>query len=529
VNNKNLYILAVLLVLTALALSGYKKLILHYPLQPHAQTDVWNVEVRVRFDAKEVPVKLTMMLPPQGNGTHTIYDEQFVSHGYGMSSRKDKASDNRKVFWSVREAKGEQVLYYQATVRQANQSRVTRTHVSATPAPVAIEFTEAQLIAADALLTEVRSRSADSETFIIELLNRLNEPYTGIESDAEVAALLGKKPDLTRKLNIAVQVLALAKFPARIANGIKLQQLVRNANIQQWLEVYYLERWHAYDPVTVEPKIPEDYLTWWWGSEGFVKLTGGENINTRISVSLSKEDALSGITQQIGKNSLITEFSLLSLPIETQVIYHVILPIPLAVLLLVLLRNVVGIKTFGTFMPVLIALAFRETQLLWGVFMFSFIVAIGLITRFYLDRLKLLLVARLASILIIVVILITALSILSHKLGLYRGLSVTLFPMVILTMTIEHMTIVWEERGAQLALQQGLGSLLVAVLAYPLLSMAFIQNFLFIYTETLLIILAMTLLLGRYTGYRLTELWRFKALAREAVKDAAKDTTSGKH
>ena len=204
----------------------------------------------------------------------------------------------------------------------------------------------------------------------------------------------------------------------------------------------------------------------------------------------------------------------MALPIETQVIYHVMLPIPIAVLLLVVLRNVVGIKTFGTFMPVLIALAFRETQLFWGVIMFCFIVAMGIVSRFYLDRLKLLLVARLAAIFIIVVMLMAVISILSYKLGLHRGLSIALFPMVILTMTIEHMTIVWEERGAKQALQQAAGSLLVAVLAYPLLSLEFFQYFLFVYTELLLIVLAITLLLGRYTGYRLTELWRFKVLAR---------------
>lgn len=513
--NKKLYLFVIILLSVALGVFAYKRLVLNYPLQPHAQSDVWNVEVRVRFDARGEPLKLNMMLPQSGSA-HTIFDEQFVSRGYGMSTRKARDSDNRKVFWSVRKAKGEQVLYYQATVRPVTTNVSANTNVSAVPAPADIEFSEAQLIAAQSLLAEVRSRSADSESFTIELLKRLNEPHTGIESDAEVAALLGKKPGLTHKLNVAVQMLALAKLPARITNGIKLQQLSRTVNVQQWLEVFYLDEWHAYDPITAEPKLSADYLTWWWGSDAFVKLSGGENISTRISVSQSKETAFSGITGQGARQSMITEFSLLGLPLETQVIYHVILPIPLAVLLLVFLRNVVGIKTFGTFMPVLISLAFRETQLLWGIFMFSFIVAIGLVTRFYLDRLKLLLVARLASILIIVVILITVLSILSHKLGLYRGLSITLFPMVILTMTIEHMTVVWEERGAQQAIQQGLGSLLVAVLVYPLLSLESIQHFLFIYTEVLLIVLAMTLLLGRYTGYRLTELWRFKALAKGA-------------
>jgi hypothetical protein len=512
-NNKKLYTLAAVLILTALAVFSYKTLILKYPLQPQAKSDVWSIETRVRFNAKGKSVKLDLMLPQSGS-THTVVDEHFVSRGYGMNTRKAKDSDNRKVFWSVRRAKGEQVLYYLASVRPATSSKDPQT--SEPPPLTENTFTEAQNIAAQTLLGEVRARSADSETFTVELLKRLNEPYTGKESGEDVAVLLGKQPTQSRRLDVAVQMLALAKLPARIANGIRLQQLVRSANIRQWLEVYYLDQWNAYDPVTAVPQIPEDYLTWWWGNDPFVKITGGENISTRISVNLNKETAFSGIAERGANKSVLTEFSLLSLPIEMQVIYHVMLPIPFAVLLLVVLRNVVGIKTFGTFMPVLIALAFRETQLLWGVFMFCFIVAMGIISRFYLDRLKLLLVARLAAIFIIVVILMAIISIFSHKLGLHRGLSVALFPMVILTMTIEHMTIVWEERGASTALQQGAGSLLVAVLAYPLLSMELIQNFVFIYTELLLIVLAITLLLGRYTGYRLTELWRFKALARGA-------------
>ncbi len=503
--------LCAVLILTALAVFGYKTLILKYPLQPETQSDVWSIETRVRFDSKGKSVKLNMMLPQSGT-THTIVDEQFVSRGYGMNTRKAKDSDNRKVFWSVRRAKGEQVLYYQATIRPATSSKSSPK--SEPPSLTENTFTEAQNIAAETLLSEVRSRSADSETFTVELLKRLNEPNTGKESGEGVAVLLGKNPDLSRKLDVAVQMLALARLPARIANGIRLQQMVRSATVRQWLEVYYLDRWNAFDPVNAEPKIPEDYLTWWWGNDAFVKLTGGENISTRISVKLNKETAFSGIAEHGMNQSVLAEFSLFALPIETQVIYHVMLPIPFAVLLLVILRNVIGIKTFGTFMPILIALAFRETQLLWGILMFSLIVAMGIISRFYLDRLKLLLVARLAAIFIIVVILMAVISVISYKLGMHRGLSIALFPMVILTMTIEHMTIVWEERGASTALQQGAGSLLVAVLAYPLLSMEIIQHFLFIYTELLLVILAMTLLLGRYTGYRLTELWRFKAFSK---------------
>ena len=291
-NNKKLYVLSAVLILTALAVFSYKTLILKYPLQPEAKSDAWSIETRVRFDAKGKSVKLNMMLPQSGL-THTIVNEQFVSRGYGMNTRKDKNSENRKVYWSIRRAKGEQVLYYQATIRPATLSKSQQ--ASELPSLAESTFTEAQQIAAQTLLSEVRSRSADSETFVVELLKRLNEPYTGKESGEDVAVLLGKNPDLSHKLDVAVQILALARLPARIANGIRLQEMVRSANIRQWLEVYYLDKWNAYDPVNAEPKIPEDYLTWWWGKDAFVKITGGDRISTRTSVKLNKETAFSGI------------------------------------------------------------------------------------------------------------------------------------------------------------------------------------------------------------------------------------------
>ena len=61
-------------------------------------------------------------------------------------------------------------------------------------------------------------------------------------------------------------------------------------------------------------------------------------------------------------------------------------------------------------MPVLIALAFRETKLLWGVILFSILVTLGLSIRFLLERLRLLLVPRLTAVLIVVVLLMMIIS-----------------------------------------------------------------------------------------------------------------------
>ena len=214
-------------------------------------------------------------------------------------------------------------------------------------------------------------------------------------------------------------------------------------------------------------------------------------------------------------DTFLLEFSLFSLPQHAQSVYHVLLTVPLGALLIVLIRNVVGFRTFGTFMPVLIALAFRETGLAWGVGLFVLILSLGLAVRFYLETLQLLLVPRLAAMLICVVLLMALLSVAGQRLGLYQGLAVALFPMVILTLTVERMALTWEELGAAEALSQAAGSLAVAVLGHAVMSNAWLNHLVFVFPESLLLVLAAVLLLGRYTGYRLTELWRFRAVWRD--------------
>lgn len=109
-----------------------------------------------------------------------------------------------------------------------------------------------------------------------------------------------------------------------------------------------------------------------------------------------------------------------------------------------------------------------------------------------------------------------AISVLSQNLGLSRGLSVSLFPMVILTMTIERMCITWDERGPAEALKSGLGSLLAALIAYAAMSNTEIEYLMFAFPELLFMVLALILWFGQYRGYRLLELLRFKSLIKRS-------------
>ena len=91
-------------------------------------------------------------------------------------------------------------------------------------------------------------------------------------------------------------------------------------------------------------------------------------------------------------------------------------------------------------------------------------------------------------------------------------MSVTFFPLIIIAWTIERASTIWEEDGAGHTLKQLAASLITAVFSYLVLSNSYLQYLLYTFAELNLAILGIILLLGTYTGYRLTELLRFKSL-----------------
>ncbi len=502
----HLAILTITLSIIGLGIFLYKYYVLHFPISPYSTAPVWTVEARLSLWAQDKPIKAKLFIP-KNTSRYLLADENFISRGFGFSIELN--DNNREALWAVRRASGRQDLYYRAVVREIALTEKPKAFKQ--PQIVSPGFVDSYLQAADSVLAEVRTRSADTESLVKELITLLNHDTP---SDS-VKLLLGKKPSDLKRVETAVKLLAHAQVAARVVHGINLRTPAQKAQFLHWLEVFENKNWKAFDPELGSPNVSGDFLPWWVGTEPLASASGAGRVEWNVSSEVRYEEAIdSALAGAEHSTPLLLKYSLFSLPIQLRILYRVLLMIPIGALMVVIFRNIVGIKTFGTFMPVLISLAFRETELVWGVILFSLIVGLGLMVRFYLEQLKLLLVPRLASVLTVVVLLMAFVSIVSHGLGLGLGLSVALFPMVIITMTIERMSIVWEELGAKEALKQALGTLLVAVMTYLIIRTGELAHIVFVFPELLLLVLASCLLLGRYTGYRLMELSRFKDLTR---------------
>jgi hypothetical protein len=357
------------------------------------------------------------------------------------------------------------------------------------------------------LLDDVRSRSADTHSFTAQLI----KDFSAKEPSQAVKILL--KQGGESKLEILYRLLRYRKISVRKIHGLYLESERRNIALTPMLDVYDGKKWQLYDLNKGKVTRDKNFFIWQQGSAPLIEVTGAKNSN--ISFSLNERQVPVQYLldkKELVKKAAILDFSLFTLPISEQNAYRHILLVPFGALVVVLLRVLIGIRTSGTFMPILIALAFMETTLVAGLIMFILIIGMGLIIRSYLSNLNLLLVARISAVMIVVIVIMSFMSILSFKLGIMEVLTVTFFPMIILAWTIERMSILWEEQGAREVFIQGSGSLIVAVFAYFVMSDPFVSHIAFNFPELLFVVLAVIILLGRYSGYRLSELIRFRSM-----------------
>ena len=494
---------SILFIAIGLAIFSHKVFQLGMPITPSASTDTWTLQARLAFKGNGKNIKASMAVPNITPGYLKI-DEHFISGDFGLNAKLN--NDSKTAEWAKRKALGEQILYYRTTLTRSN---VNTKWKSVPEYPKSPEFFEPYSTAVNKIIEDVRSQSADTASFTYELINQLRNS----DKNENISLVRGLARTDEQKVNLIAKLLSVARIPTRKVWTVGLSDAANNVIPNVLIQSYNGEEWLTFNPGTGASGIPKDHVVWSVGDNPLYNIKGGEQADLKLSVTKSYIELLEVAKLTAKKQgSILGKLTLFSLPVHNQNTYSLILMLPLGALLVVLMRTFVGIQTFGTFMPILIAIAFRETQLLWGVILFTGIVFAGLLIRLYLERLRLLLIPRLAAILVIVVIIMLMISFFTSRLGLDRLLSISLFPMVILAMTIERMSITWEESGAQTALIQGLGSLIVACLGYLVMTNEHLSYLMFAFPEFLLVILGVCIWMGRYTGYRLSELMRFREI-----------------
>lgn len=191
-----------------------------------------------------------------------------------------------------------------------------------------------------------------------------------------------------------------------------------------------------------------------------------------------------------------------------------ILMLPVIATILSFTRQVIGIKAFGIITPAMTALSFLVIGLFYGLIVFGAVVASGTLTRLVLRKLQLLYLPRMALVLTSVSLAILLLLGLGVAGGGKGILSFSIFPVLILTLLAEEFISVQFSSGARQAFIITALTLILSISCYFIVSWQLLRATILSYPEVILLTIPVNILIGRFTGLRLTEYFRFRRLLR---------------
>jgi len=486
--------------------------------QAWREASFWRLRYQIEFEAERPGAVLDVVVPGPGNG-YQVFRREVRAPRLVLNDQRDE--DNTAHLRTRAEQRGEYhlSLVFDLRVPVGRPKQPTAPVAETLPAALKERYLASEhdipvnrRIATETLLQLAEEQperfAADPVKTIFAFCHEELKLFPKGDDDAEEVLRSGAG-NLRGIVRTMITLCRTAKLPARPVSGFVLGASGA-ARPHLWVEVYRDGHWVPYDPVYGESvQLPWPYLrlgpdrTWPIGVYG-----DGE-----VHSAFFTEELPPPAEFVLGRSPWAI-LDLTRLPRPMQDVLAVILLIPLGALVTCLFRNVIGLETSGRFAPVLLALSFVFSDWRMGLAVFVAVLVVGLSTRSVMERLQLLMMPRLSLILTLVVwTVVFSISIFDYV-RLTPTAEAVLLPMVILTMIVERFFLTSQEESPAVAVRQLLGTVVVACVCYFLLRWEVVGRWLVVYPETHLITMAALVLLGRYTGYRLFEWWRFRDLAR---------------
>jgi hypothetical protein len=200
---------------------------------------------------------------------------------------------------------------------------------------------------------------------------------------------------------------------------------------------------------------------------------------------------------------LIRQAIISGVSIETIVL---LLLLPLVVSVVAAARHFIGFRGFGILIPATISVVLAATGIINGILVFLTILLVATFARIVLRKLRLQYLPRMA-----VVLWLVCLGVLGMIFVFPTTISI--FPILILILLAENFIEVQIERSFREAVQLTFETLIIALIGWIILSLKTLQQFALTRPEIVVLIpLIFNILLGRFTGLRLFEYWRFRRL-----------------
>lgn len=479
---------------------------------------IYQYKLKITFET-DSDVEIHTFLPAE-NEHQEILDETILAKELEIEEKS--GIDGRYVTWRGDE-RANQIEYSSLLSLQSARYQISRQlnipddyaqevkgYLSATPA-IPVNHPEIK-----ALWEKIKPEQTDNLYGVLQAIYTYNLeqietlPFKGLTDS--LTALRLESASCNGKSRLFISLARLNNLPSRLVGGVILNNKKKKTS-HQWVEVYINGHWVPFDTTNAHfAYLPENYVELYRGDHNLFRHSS--NINFDYFFQSNKENLSPALFRQSNQvQSFIPNaaqsLQQFGLSIKSSYIF---LLLPLCTLIIAFLRNIIGINTFGVFMPMLIAAACIFTGFWLGLIGFFFVLLLAFIGHEILGRFHVLKVPRLASIITLLsIVSLIGISRLDSTLGIEFGI-LALFPTVIISFTADRIHQMSDEKNWPDLIKNALGTLLTIFLCYLALNSILLQGLFALYPELLILVLAALVYIGNWTGIRVTEVFRFRNL-----------------
>ncbi|MGV6832371.1 MAG: 7TM domain-containing protein [bacterium] len=517
--NKSFNIIIYLLLFATTVSMVYKTNLIYKDIGGFVPTSIYDVSYNfyIKGNDKKVFVKSYL---PETNQRQKIskVEQQFEK----MSFKIKQEDENQRAIWrSKSTSKFHSINYkflFQGKAIQFNLSENL---------PIKKEINNSSKYLRDEQHIEVNHPTIDSlanalafgkkdlKSLIASLYNYVhNIPSAPIRDlTSALTAFEQNQASCNGKARLFVALCRNRGIEARLKGGLILEKTKKRTS-HLWAEININDQWIPFDVLNDHfAYLPSNYLELYTGDHFLITHTPSVlfDYNYEIKPASKIPFINSSNVKELNEHpiSLIPIWQSNIIP-EGALFFLLLLP--LGGLLISLIKNVIGLKTFGIFLPVLIAYTLTTTGFFTGMMLFLIMITIVVLLSIPLNKWGLLYTPKMAVVLSATIIIMLLLLSFGLKYNLKWLSSLTFFPIIIISIMAERLSRAIDEDGYKKALNMLFQTLIATSICFLVFSSITIKTTLLIFPELLLLVSVISLKLGKWIGLRLFEYQRFSKI-----------------
>lgn len=208
-----------------------------------------------------------------------------------------------------------------------------------------------------------------------------------------------------------------------------------------------------------------------------------------------------------------TQYSVINgVPANTAVL---VMLLPLLATLVLFFRHVVGVPSLAMILPIALSITLVATGLAAGLILLGTIILASTLARIVLKKIRIVQLSKVTLTMVFVSIAILITLTITAQLGVLAVRQISIFPVLLLVLLSQNIIELQTDRSFIDILKISAITISLGILGYFILASEAIRNFVLLYPETILLLIPVNILIGRYFGLRITEYIRFSPITKQ--------------